>query len=137
MNIILATRPSPSWTALLSLVLAAPAALFLLANILNDGLGIGFLYAPIDALTSEPHKQRLFNLVSPVVFLGGIAAALLLNFLAIAQLDLRWEQKRLVRAMTIEPRTLNVALILTVGLMLASFVAYAFVENFAIIRTPV
>jgi hypothetical protein len=37
--------------------------------------------------------------------------------------------------LTIEPRTLNVMLILTVGLMLASFVAYAFVENFAIIRT--
>jgi hypothetical protein len=58
-----------------------------------------------------------------------------LNFLAIARLDLRWEQKRLVSTMTIEPRTLNVMLILTVGLMLASFVAYAFVENFAIIRT--
>jgi hypothetical protein len=59
-----------------------------------------------------------------------------LNFLAIAQLDLRWEQKRLVSTVTIEPRTLNVALILT-GLMLASFVADAFVENFAIIRTHI
>jgi len=135
MNITLAAKPSPSRAAILGLVLAAPAALFLLANLLNDGLGIGFLYAPIDALTSEPHRQQLFNLVSPVVFLGGIAAALLLNFLAIAQLDLRWDQKRLVSTVTIEPRTLNVALILTVGLMLASFVAYAFAENFAIVRT--
>jgi len=120
---------------MLGLVLAAPAALFLMANVLNDRLGIGFLYAPFDALTSELYRQRIFNLVSPVVFLGGIAAALLLNFLAIAQLDLRWEQKRLVSTVTIEPRTLNVAFILTVGLMLASFVAYAFVENFAIVRT--
>ena len=120
--------------ALLGLVLAAPAALFLLANILNDGPGIGFLYAPVEALLSEPHRHQVFNLVSPVVFLGGIAAALLLNFLAIAKLDLRWEQKRLVSTVTIEPRTLNVALILTVGLMLASLVAYASIENYAIVR---
>ena len=134
MNITLATRPSQSRAAMLGLVLAAPAALFLLANVLNE-LGINLLYAPIEALTFGPQRQQIFNLVSPVVFLGGIAAALLLNLLAIAQLDLRWEQKRLVSTVTIEPRTLNVALILTVGLMLASFVAYAFVENFAIVRT--
>lgn len=120
--------------ALLGLVLAAPAALFLLANILKDGLGIGFLYAPVEALLSEPNRYQVFNLVSPVVFLGGIAAALLLNFLAIAKWDLRWEQKRLVSTVTIEPRTLNVALILTVGLMLASLVAYASIENYAIVR---
>ena len=47
MNITLATRPSPFRSAMLGLILAAPAALFLLANVLNDGLGIDFLYAPI------------------------------------------------------------------------------------------
>jgi len=40
-----------------------------------------------------------------------------------------------VSTVTIEPRTLNVALILTVGLMLATLVAYAFVENFGIVRS--
>ena len=60
-----------------------------------------------------------------------------MNFLAIGQLDLRWEQKRLVSTVTIEPRTLNVVLILAVGLMLTMLVAYAFVENFAIIRTHI
>jgi hypothetical protein len=136
MNITLAAKPSPSRAAMLGLLLAAPAGLFLLANVLNE-LGIGLLYAPIDALISGPQWQQIFNLVSPVVFLGGIAAALLLNFLAIVQLDLRWEQKRLVSTVTIEPRTLNVVLILAVGLMLTMLVAYAFVENFAIIRTHI
>ena len=60
---------------------------------LNE-LGVSLLYAPIEAFTSGPQRQQIFNLVSPVVFLGGIAAALLINFLAIAELDLRWEQKR-------------------------------------------
>lgn len=46
-------------------------------------------------LDSEPHRLQVFNLVSPVVFLGGIAAAPLLNSVAIARLDLLWEQNRL------------------------------------------
>jgi hypothetical protein len=79
--------------------------------------------------------QQVFNLLSPVVFLGGLAAALLLNGLAIAQLDLRWEQNRLVSTVTIEPRIPNVTLILTVGLMLATLVGYAFVENYSIVST--
>ena len=134
MNITLVRKASPSRAALLGLILAAPAALFLLANLLNE-LGIGFFYAPVEALISEPYRQQLFNLVSPVVFLGGIAIALLLNLLAIAELNFRWEQKRLVSTLTIEPRTLNLALILAIGMMLAMFVAYAFVENFAIVST--
>jgi hypothetical protein len=93
MNITLVTKPSPSRAALLGLILAAPAALFLLANLLNE-LGVGFFCAPVEALISEPHRQQLFNVMSPLVFLGGIALALLLNFLAIAQFHLKWEQKR-------------------------------------------
>ena len=97
MSIAVASRPSPSRATVWSLILLAPAALFLLANILNE-LGIGFLYARIDPLISGPRLQQVSNLVSPVVFLGGIAAALLLNALAIARLDLRWDQFEFVVA---------------------------------------
>lgn len=135
MNITVAPRLSPCRVAVWSLALLAPAALFLIAVILKEGLGIGFLFAPVEALMSDPHRFQVFNLVSPVVFLGGIAGALLVNALAIARLDMRWEQKRLVSTLTIEPRTPNLALILTGGLMLTTFLAYAFVENYAIIRT--
>lgn len=134
MNISVAARPSPSRATVFGLVLLAPAALFLLANILNE-FGVGFLYAPVEALISDPRRQQVFNLVSPVLFLGGLAAALLLNALAISRLDLRWEPKRLVSTVTIEPRIPNVALILTGGLLLATFVGYAFVENYAIVST--
>ena len=134
MKISFVARPSPSKAVVWGLLLAAPAALFLLANVLNE-LGISLLYAPIEAFTSGPQRQQIFNLVSPVAFLGGIAAALLLNFLAIAELDLRREQHRLVSTLTIEPRTLNVVLILAIGLMLLTLAAYALVENFAITRT--
>ena len=103
-------RPSPSGATVWGLILLAPAALFLLANILNE-LGVSFLYALIDRLISGPGRQPVFNLVSPVVFLGGLAAALLLNALAIARLDVRWEQGRLVSTVTIEQRISNMALL--------------------------
>ncbi len=54
---------------------------------------------------------------------------------AIGSLDLRWEQKRLVNTVTIEPRTPNVVLILPVGLILATFATYLFAENYVIVST--
>ena len=129
-----APRPSPSRAIVFGLVLLAPATFFLLANILNE-LGVGFLYAPLDALTSEPHRQQIFNLVSPILFLGGLAGALLLNALAIAEMDLRWDRTRLVSTLTVEPRIANVVLIVAVSLILATLLAYGFVENYAIVST--
>jgi len=83
MRIAVAAKPSSSRAIVLGLILLAPGALFLLANSLNE-LGVGLLYAPVEALISGPHRQQVVNLVSPVVFVGGLAAALLLNILAIA-----------------------------------------------------
>jgi xanthosine utilization system XapX-like protein len=136
MSMSIAARLSPSRAVVWGLVLVAPAALFLLANILNE-LGIGFLYALIEPVTGSPGRLRLFNIVSPMVFLGGSAVALALNLLAIATLDVRWVRNRLVSTVTVEARTPNLALILAGGLMLAAFVAYGFVENYKIIQTHI
>jgi hypothetical protein len=127
-------RPSPSRAALIGLILLAPCALFLLANVLNE-LGIGFLYAMIDPWISGPAQHRIFNVLSPIVFLGGIAVALAVNVLAIARVEMRSEPDRFVSTLVIERRTPNVAMILTGGLMLATLVGYTFVENFAIVAT--
>lgn len=133
MNIATNGRLSSSRAFGLGLILLAPAAVFLLANILNE-FGIGVFMRPLGALLSEAHRQRIFNVVSPVLFLGGIAVALLLNFLAIARVDLHWEQTRLVSTLTVEPRALNVALLVAACLALATLMAYAFAENYAIIH---
>lgn len=132
----LGARLSPSRAAMWGLILAAPAALFLAANILNE-FGIGFLYAPIDPLISDPARQRVFNIASPIVLLGGIGGALVVNLLAIARCDLQLDTRRLVGTVTVEPRAANVALILTVGVMLAFLMGYAFVENYRIVPTHV
>jgi len=135
MSITVDAPLSPPRAAGWGLVLLAPAALFLLAVMLKEGFGIGFLFAPVEALISQPDRLRVFNLVSPVVLLGGIAGALLLNSVAIGTLGVRWEENRLVGTVTIAPRTPNMALILAGCLMMAILLGYAFVENYSIVRT--
>jgi hypothetical protein len=53
---------------------------FVTASLLNYGLGIGFLFEPLEkALISDPENLRVFLLVSPLVFLGGLSLALASN----------------------------------------------------------
>jgi hypothetical protein len=61
---------------------------FVTASLLKYGLGIGLLFDPLDkALMFHPENLRIFNLVSPVVFLGGLSLALLLNACAVLRLN--------------------------------------------------
>jgi hypothetical protein len=61
---------------------------FVTASLLKYGLGIGLLFDPLDkTLMSHPENLRIFNLVSPVVFLGGLSLALLLNACAVLRLN--------------------------------------------------
>ena len=135
MTVTVGSWIAPSRALAFGLLLIAPAALFGLANVLNDQ-GIGFLYA-LWRPFSEPPRQQIFNLVSPVVFLGGLATALLLNVMAIARLELRWEHNELVSSVSIQPRMPNAMLILTAALMLVALILYAVVENFSIVSTHV
>jgi hypothetical protein len=132
-SIAINAGPSPSRATLLGLVLLAPAVLFLIVVLIEEGFG----FRSFSAFMAEPQQRQIFNLISPIVFLGGLAAALLLNALAIAELDLRWQDSRLVTTLAIQPRTPNVALIVATALLLALFVGYALAENYAIVNTHV
>lgn len=134
MKIIIAANVVPSRALVWGLVLMAPGAFFLLANVLNE-FGIHVLYAPIGALTSDIDRRWVFNLVSPVLFIGGLAGALLLNTLAMTTLEVQWVENRVVGTVSIEPRTPNMALVVSLGLLLVTFAGYGFVENFRLIST--
>jgi hypothetical protein len=127
---------SPSQAALWGALLAAPAAVFIAANLLNEA-GIAFLYTWIDPLVGRTGIWQFIGLGSPLVLLGGIGAALLLNVLAIARLGVRQDDRRFTFTLTVEPRVPNLALLFGAGVMLAALLAYAAVENYAVIRTHV
>jgi hypothetical protein len=102
---------------------------FVSASLLKNELGIGLLFDPLDkALMSDPENLRIFNLVSPLVFLGGLGVALLLN--AYAVLRLGRENSSIVGTVRLEARFWNIAVMAVSLMLLVTLVGYFFAENF-------
>jgi hypothetical protein len=93
-------------------------------------LGIGFLFDPLDALLSDPQRARVFSLISPVVFLGGLGLALVLNAYAVLGLNVGREDGTIVDKVRLEVRFLNLAVAAVSLLLLVTLVGYFFTENF-------
>lgn len=111
--------------------LAAPL-FFVAASLLKYELGIGFLFDPLGkALMSDPGRLHVFNLVSPVVFLGGLGLALVLNVYAVLGLNVSREDRTIVSVVRVEPKFWNLAVALLSVVLLGTLVGYFFLENFA------
>jgi hypothetical protein len=104
---------------------------FVTASLLNYGLGIGFLFEPLEkALISDPENLRVFLLVSPLVFLGGLSLALASNAYAVMQLNVGREDGSIVGTVRLEAGFWNIAVMAVSLFLLVTLVGYFFVENF-------
>jgi hypothetical protein len=112
-----------------SVLLLAPLY-FVSASLLKYGLGIGFLFDPLEAFLSISGRRVVFNVVSPFVFLGGLCLALALNTYAVARLNVSREDGTLVSTLRIKPGLWNIAAAALSILLLATLLGYAFLENF-------
>jgi hypothetical protein len=65
--------------ASIGFVLLLAPLYFVSASLLKYELGVGFLFDPLEAFLSVAGRREVFNLISPVVFLGGLGLALALN----------------------------------------------------------
>jgi hypothetical protein len=104
---------------------------FVGASLLKYGMGIGFLFDPLDAFLSDPRRLRVFNLVSPVVFLGGLGLALALNAYAVLRLNVAREDSAFVSTVRLEIKLANIAVVVVSCLLLGTLLGYFFLENFA------
>jgi hypothetical protein len=111
------------------LILLLSPLFFVAASLLKYELGIGFLFDPLEALLSDPERLRVFNLVSPVVFLGGLLLALILNAYAVLRLNVGREDGAIVSTVRLETKFWNIAVVAVGLLLLATLVGYIFVEN--------
>ena len=104
---------------------------FVSASLLKYGLGIGLLFDPLEnSIFSDSEKLRVFNLVSPVVFLGGLGLALALNAYATLRLNISKEDGTIVSTVRLRIKFLNIAVAAVSSLLLVMLVGYAFLENF-------
>ncbi len=108
--------------------LILPSVLFLLAVMLN-GVGFSALMAPVDSIMAGPYRQ-LFNVVSPLIFLGGSFAAFAINVYAISHLTFeRAAGERSTAQLRVSGTVSEFLVIGTSFLICATFVLYAIAEN--------
>ena len=123
-------RPEELRLALAGVALLSASLFFVAASLLKYELGIGFLFDSLEALLSDPQRLRVFNLVSPVVFLGGLGLALALNAYAVLRLNVGREDGAIVGTVRVQVRFWNIAVTAVSLLLLVTLVGYFFVENF-------
>ena len=116
--------------AVVDFVLLLAPLYFVSASLLKYGLGIGFLFNPLEAILSVPGRRAVFNVVSPFVFLGGLCLALALNTYAVTRLSIRREEGTIVSTVRLKLRLSNIAVAIISLLMLATLLGYVFLENF-------
>jgi hypothetical protein len=117
--------------AVIGFVLLFAPLFFVSASLLKYELGVGFLFDPLEAVLSVAGRREVFNLVSPVVFLGGLGLALALNVYAVARFHLGREDGTIVSTVRVTPRLWNIVVAVVSVLLLVTLVGYAFFENFA------
>jgi hypothetical protein len=103
---------------------------FVSASLLKYGLGIGFIFDPLETFLSTSGRRVVFNAVSPFVFLGGLCLALALNTYAVARVNVSREEGTLVSTVRLKLRLSNIAVVAVSILLLATLLGYVFLENF-------
>lgn len=118
--------------ALIGLVLIAPAAFFISLALSKYLIGIDYFFDAFDSFVASPtHPERfqIFNIVSPIVYLGGSFLALILNVLAVTGLRFKKENSNLVTTLLVKGNSWNLAVITISFLILSILVGYVIGEN--------
>ncbi len=116
--------------AVIGFVLVLAPLYFVSASLLKYGLGIGVLFDPLEAVLSVSGRREIFNLVSPIVFLGGLFLALALNIHAVTRFDVGKEDGTIVSTVRVRLGLWNIAVAIVSIVLLVTLVGYAFLENF-------
>jgi hypothetical protein len=103
---------------------------FVSASLLKYGLGVGLLFDRLEAFLSISERREIFNLVSPVVFLGGLGLAMALNAYAVLRPSVAREEDAVVCTVRIRMKFWNTAAVAASSMLLFTLVGYAFLENF-------
>lgn len=120
-------------TTIVSMLALLPAA-FLIS------VGVSFFIAPENPVaqamarwTADPLTLHWFNLLSPIVVLGGAALAIGLNLLSMLHLELHREGDEWVGAVRFRLNRVSVGLILLSLSLSALLLGYVLTENWACI----
>lgn len=117
-------RVRQDWSAIIGFVLLASPLAFLTIVVHEHYLGFAML-SPFMNWMSSPSM----DLISPIVFLGGLTGALTLTAYAVLGIDVRKDGETFVSTIALTPRTWNVIIVLVSGFVLTVMLGYSIVEN--------
>ncbi|HJZ68534.1 MAG TPA: hypothetical protein VKF81_10465 [Blastocatellia bacterium] len=117
-------------TAAVGFILIVTPLLFVCAAVLRYGFNFGLLFDPFERLLSDPGRLAVFNIISPVLFLGALLLAIVLNLRAIARLRMTRDQGHFIATIRFTPKLPNIGIIALSAMLIATIVIYAFLENF-------
>mgnify|MGYP001585896978 CR=1 FL=1 len=115
--------------ALVGLVLLAPTVFFISLALSKYALGINYFFDAFDSFISEPTRFKVFNTISPIIFLGGSLLALGINLWAVAGIKIKKENSNLVSTLIIKSNFWNLAVIFVSFMVVTMLVGYVIGEN--------
>ena len=116
-------------SAIIGLLLALPTILFFAMVAFHYLLGFDLLWTPFEIAMSNPQERDVINTWSPVVFMGGSLAALLINILAVAGLRFQKVNNELVSTLIIKGNVWNLAIIAVSFTLISLLLGYLVAEN--------
>ena len=116
---------SSLWISLIAII---PALVLVIPGVLQSGLGYQGANVARDALfTTVPALELLIN---PIILLGGLLLAFVMNFLPAITFRFERKPEGLTSTITFKPAILHWVLIGASVLLVGIILIYAFVENF-------
>jgi hypothetical protein len=122
---------SQALSAILGLGLSAPTLFFVVASLLKYNFGVSQPFNLFESMLATPDRFRLFNIISPFVFVGGLIVGVIVNLYPQIQMQLRRDHGRLVATITADAKPINLAIVILSCLLLAMLFGYVAVENLA------
>jgi transcriptional regulator with XRE-family HTH domain len=111
-------------------LLALPSAMFVSVNLLRSLVGVDVPYDLLATTGGKLMSFRTFNLISPVVFIGGAAAALILSMSTVVRLRTRIDENVIkLTAVEFKAKPLALGLALAATLSAGAILVYAIVEQ--------
>jgi len=114
---------------LVGFLLSLPALYFVSANILKYYAGIDWLARPLEPIYTDPVSFKLFNIISPFIFLGGTLLAIVLNIIPFLKIGVGYRHGSLKGNLTIQITKLPIPLIGMSIILMTILLTYAIMEN--------
>ena len=126
-------RASSRELAALGIIFSLFPLYFVAASVLKYGFGVALLFGPLEFFFSDPLRLRVLNVVlTPILFFGGLLAALALNLYAVFRLRaMAGGGGGALSGFAARARSWNVVVVVLSSLLLAVVTTYGILENLA------